>query len=100
MNPFTDLLEEFLSSQTVYIPDHLQRAIGSAITQQLAGLEPGDRMEENPAGSASSLQDTAALPEEGKGESGESKEQERTSIWALPLRLSEVGRAWRYRTLP
>jgi hypothetical protein len=90
MNQFTDPLEEFLSSQTVYIPDHLQRAIGSAITQQLAGLEPGDRMEENPAGSASSLQDTAALPEEGKGESGESKEQEGPGRSIVFLHLTDL----------
>ena len=62
MNPFTEPLEGFLSSQTMYIPDQLQRAIGSAITQQLAGLEPGNWMEENPAESASSPPGHHRLP--------------------------------------
>ena len=76
MNLFTNPLGELLSPQTVYIGDQVQRSIRLAITQQLAGLEPGNRMEENPIEGASSPTDTVAHPEEGEGESEESKEHE------------------------
>ena len=51
MNPFTDPLPELLLSQAVYVQDHFQRLIGSSITQEFAGSEPGNRTEENLAGS-------------------------------------------------
>lgn len=90
MNLFTGPLGGFLSSQTVYIPDQLQRAIGSAITQQLAGLEPGNRKEENTIEGDSSPPDTAARPEKGKGESEESKEHERPGKSIVFLHVADL----------
>ena len=111
MNPFTGPLEGFLSSQTMYIPDQLQREMSSAITQQLAGLEPGNWMEENPAESACrppvpplALRRVRGSPKSRRSRRGGVSPSFcstlRTSIWGRPLRLSAAGRAWRHRTLP
>jgi hypothetical protein len=76
MSLLTDPLEELISSRAVYIPDRLQLAIGSALSEEFAGWEPGDLLGEEVTTSPPSRINRADRSGEPAGDSERVKREE------------------------
>ncbi len=72
MNLLTDPLQDFISRAHVYVPDQLQRAIRSTISEQLAAKAAGGRIEDVEVNSPSAPSDHANLPDEPERDPGRS----------------------------